>query len=691
MKSILTSVIAMFLALLSILFLLLFYSHQNEFTNSYKEVLSEFHTLESTEQKLTYGILQNVIYIYNNQDPIAKNRNTFVKSLQKLHSNTLLQEKNYVDILRDIDALERKKEDYFYQLDTFLTLNAGIKNSFIYISTHAYDAIISEKHPPEYIRISQYISKAFITASHTLDADILKKTQNEIHKLEKYNQSLEKPSRAIGLFLLHVRFISDNFPPYTNTLNYLLASPLLNDITKIQEDFTDIATKDISALNRFAILLISMFILSIIFISALLLHIRRENRKLEKMTDELNISLLYDRLTGLKNRFSFEKELKNFKKPTLVLFNIDSFKHVNDFYGTEVGDFVLKECADILKSLSRDRYSAQIFRLGGDDFGIVLEDITIDKAHKHTQNIIDFINNHLFSTGNLEINVTLSVAISNQTPLIENADMALKHIKVLSDKHIITYSDELGLKEAVANNIEMTNILKAAILSDRVVPYFQPIYHLEHKSIEKYEALVRINCLNGDILQPWQFLPTAVKTAYYSDITRIMLEKSMAYFKDLPYRFSINLAMQDLKNETLIKIIKDTLKKDMQTAKRLDIELLESEHINEIDLVNDFIRDIKHFGCRVSIDDFGSGYSNFSYLSLLNIDILKIDGSLIKKVHTDHKSYQIVKTIVDLAQINNLEVVAEFVENGAIAECLQTLGVTYAQGYHYGKPQNNTL
>jgi len=688
MKNIL---LAGLIGLSSIVLLIFFYTHQNKFSNNYRHILSTLHTLDSVEQKLTYNILQNSIYLYNNQDNIAQNRSSLNQALKTIREYELIQNENYKEVYEKIIALELQTKKYFYELDGFLTLNAGIKNSFIYINTHAYNAIIKEEHEPKYIRMSQYISKAFATAGRTLDIDLLQSTEKEIQALYNYNQNLNKPSRHIGLFLLHVRFIAKNFPPYIEALNYLLSAPLLQDITDIQDNFTVIATHDIKALNYFAIFLMAVFILSIAYILGLLLRIRNKNKKLEKAQTELHTSLVEDHLTGLKNRFSFEKELSKFNKPTLILFNLDNFKHINDFYGVEIGDYILKQCAEIFKDITYNQLNEQIFRLGGDDFGIILEDISQEAASQNAQTIIRAIDTHNFIIDDIQVNITVSAAISSETPLIETADMALKHIKALVNEKLITYNDSLGLRKTISHNIDITNILKEAIKSNRIVPYFQPIFHLEHQKIEKYEALVRIECIAGHILQPYEFLPIAVKTPYYSEITRIMIQKSMDYFQDLPYRFSINIAMQDLLNTELINIIKETLETNRETAKRLDFELLESEHIENIELVNSFIREIKSFGCRVSIDDFGSGYSNFSYLSHLDIDTLKIDGSLIKEINNDPKSYQIVKIIVEFATINELEVVAEFVEDAAIAECLQTLGVTYAQGYYYGKPLPDTL
>ncbi|RLA69131.1 MAG: diguanylate phosphodiesterase, partial [Epsilonproteobacteria bacterium] len=160
---------------------------------------------------------------------------------------------------------------------------------------------------------------------------------------------------------------------------------------------------------------------------------------------------------------------------------------------------------------------------------------------------------------------------------------------------------------------------------------------------------------------------------------------------NFPYRFSVNLSMKDMMDETLIAVLIKALEEDRETAKRLDIELLESEELFDLDRVIVFIKQIKSYGCRIAIDDFGSGYSNFAYVSALPIDILKIDGSLIRNMHESPRNLQAVKTIIAFAQNLKLDTVAEFVEDEATAVRLKEMGVTYAQGYHFGKPSETII
>jgi len=197
---------------------------------------------------------------------------------------------------------------------------------------------------------------------------------------------------------------------------------------------------------------------------------------------------------------------------------------------------------------------------------------------------------------------------------------------------------------------------------------------------------VRLAGSDGTVKGPDLFLPTAMQTPYYRRITVAMLQKVLELMDDHPYRFSLNLGMRDVADEKLVAMLLAELDAHRDRAARLDIELLESEEMDDLDAVRTFIAKIKAYGCGVSLDDFGSGYSNFSYIMELDIDTLKIDGSLIRKMELDAKTLRTVETIVRFAHQLGLNVVAEFVESAATAEKLRAMDVEYAQGYHFGHP-----
>ena len=184
----------------------------------------------------------------------------------------------------------------------------------------------------------------------------------------------------------------------------------------------------------------------------------------------------------------------------------------------------------------------------------------------------------------------------------------------------------------------------------------------------------------------------AHNTSLYYQITRMIICKSLEYFADKPHRFSVNLGMQDLEDEKIVTMITQELSRHgTNVTSRLDIELLESENFSNKNRVKAFIDDIKSFGCRIAIDDFGSGFSNFTHLSEFDIDIVKIDGSLIREITTNEQHYKTVKAIMGLISELGVESVAEYVQDEPSAKLLSELGVTQAQGYYFGKPEEKIL
>jgi EAL domain-containing protein (putative c-di-GMP-specific phosphodiesterase class I) len=233
----------------------------------------------------------------------------------------------------------------------------------------------------------------------------------------------------------------------------------------------------------------------------------------------------------------------------------------------------------------------------------------------------------------------------------------------------------------------MLETIKAAILDDRILPFFQPIVNLQTLKIEKYEALVRLKLENGRYLTPYKFLDTARKSYLYEEITRIMIEKSMRVAKEYPaYRFSINIAMRDILNDTLTNTLFQMFEEEKEVASRIDIELLESEDLHDIEKAQVFIQRAHSFGSKILLDDFGSGYSNFSYFAHLDVDIIKIDGSIVSEITTDNKKLHMLRSIHNFSHGMDIINIAEFVETQETALLLKEVGVEYAQGYYFGHP-----
>jgi EAL domain-containing protein (putative c-di-GMP-specific phosphodiesterase class I) len=288
----------------------------------------------------------------------------------------------------------------------------------------------------------------------------------------------------------------------------------------------------------------------------------------------------------------------------------------------------------------------------------------------------------------IQPNVTTALSFEEASFLLQTVDMAYAIAKI-ENKEILIYSDDISLSSTYKRNIFWSKKIKKALLSGKIVPYFQPIVNNQNQLFEKYESLVRLIEEDGQVVSPYFFLEISKKTKQYSSITKIMIEKSFEYFQNKSCEFSINLTMEDIVNEEMNSFIFELLKK-YQIGSRVVFEIVESESIQNYETVSEFIKKLKSFGCKIAIDDFGSGYSNFEYILKLNVDYLKIDGSLIKNITTDPNAKIVVSTIVDFAKKLSIKTIAEFVENEAIFRVMQELGIDYSQGYYFQAPQSGT-
>jgi EAL domain-containing protein (putative c-di-GMP-specific phosphodiesterase class I) len=230
--------------------------------------------------------------------------------------------------------------------------------------------------------------------------------------------------------------------------------------------------------------------------------------------------------------------------------------------------------------------------------------------------------------------------------------------------------------------------LKEAFKNDNVLPYFQPIYDNTTQKIASCESLVRLIDNDGNIISPFHFLTVAKKSRLYPEITRIVIQKSCQYFQNIDCDFSINLSIEDMLHDETIEYLKEQII-FYNIAHKMTIEILETEGIENYEEVASFLTQMKKMGCKIAIDDFGSGYSSFEYLLKLHVDYIKIDGTLIKNIDTDTNSAIVVETIVNFAKKLNILTVAEFVHNKAVFEKVKELGVDRSQGFYLSEPKDD--
>ncbi len=416
-------------------------------------------------------------------------------------------------------------------------------------------------------------------------------------------------------------------------------------------------------------------------------------KRIQESADYIYKQAYYDTLTGLPNRLSLIKKLNVSLGKILMLINIDDFTMINDFYGHEVGDQVLKRLAFILQMFSQN-IDAQLFKLPSDEFAIIMhKEPNNQSIEERIKYCIRAIKSEDFEVANghqAHVNVTVSAALinENKTGLV-NADMALKLAKRVGKEYLV-FNEDLKLAKQYESNINMANTIKHAINEDRIFPYFQPIIDVKTKKVFKYEALVRL--LNDDeiILSPFTFLEVSRKIKRYSLITEIMIEKSFSYFKKNGLKFSLNLSFSDITNEKTREFIFDKIK-EYDIASQLTIEILETQENDNAEVVTEFIENVYTVGASIAIDDFGSGFANFEHMTKMRSDFMKIDGSLIKNIDKDPNARLVAETIIVFARKLGKKIVAEFVHNEAVYKVIEELGIDYAQGYYLGKPEGKVI
>ncbi|MEA1916166.1 MAG: EAL domain-containing protein [Campylobacterota bacterium] len=413
--------------------------------------------------------------------------------------------------------------------------------------------------------------------------------------------------------------------------------------------------------------------------------VRHDITKMVLQQKALDSAANTDTLTGLGNRYKLNNDIKNSISPALAIVNIDSFSQINDFYGHEKGDTVIRNLGVLLDQLKNGKeYS--IYHLQGDEYVIFNKDVDKQMFIDKITQITSQVSTVAIMLDNEEIYLDLSTAISfeNKKKILSTADMALKIAKQ-EKKNIVIYSDSISLNDQYQNNIKWAKKIKDGLKYDKFVPVFQPIVNNHTKKWEKYEALVRLED-DGKLVSPYFFLDISKKTKHYKDITKIMIKKSFDMFKNRDEEFSINLTMEDIINEDIKTYIFDMLD-SYQIGDRVVFEIVESESIENFELVAIFIDKVKSYGSKIAIDDFGTGYSNFKYLMKVKADYIKIDGSMIKNIDTDKDAQMVVETIVEFAKKMNMKTVAEFVENQSILDKVNELGIDYTQGYFYSEPK----
>lgn len=427
----------------------------------------------------------------------------------------------------------------------------------------------------------------------------------------------------------------------------------------------------------------------------------------DKKLSEQKLEFLakHDSLTGLINRAEFENRLHdalgkfhtNHVGHCLLFLDLDQFKIVNDTSGHRAGDELLKCLSQVLKDNARTRDS--IARLGGDEFAILLERCPLEKAEEVANILRRKIADYKFNWENQTFTVGVSIGIvpiEENHPSIEEifslADTACYGAKDAGRNCIMVHSPKSN--EVMERQSEMRQVafLKEAIKSNQLVLYKQNIATAESEATGgRYEILVRM-LKNNEIIPPGAFLPAAERYNAIVEVDKWVVENYFKWLSNNPIERSklvqvnINLSGQTLGDAEFPDFLDEMFSRYNVPTEKICLEITESTAVRSLSKTNAFISRLKLRGVKFALDDFGSGFSSYSYLKNLKVDVLKIDGSFIRNITKDAVDRSMVESIANVAQVIGIKTVAEFVENTETRQILNDMGVNYNQGYHIHKP-----
>lgn len=426
--------------------------------------------------------------------------------------------------------------------------------------------------------------------------------------------------------------------------------------------------------------------------------LEQERTRLAEAVDQLGYLASHDSLTDLPNRRSLchalERTLARASRgqaSALLFVDLDNFKMVNDTLGHSAGDHVLVTLSHILAQQLRT--GDLLARLGGDEFAVVLETVDEKEALEIAERLRASVDAVRFTIDRRSFNLSISVGLvtldgGNQIELaLAQADIAMYIAKEQGRNRVVRYDPAKDSSSQLSDANQWVVRIKDALRDNRLLFYFQPIIHLGDTRIAHYEALIRLRDEDGTIIPPVVFIPPAERFGLMPQLDRWIVREATYVLQEHPHIcLYVNLSGQSLIDEGLLTYIEEELRVCDINPARLGFEITETAAVQDITHAEHWIRRLKALGCHFALDDFGVGFTSFSYLRNLPVDKIKIDGSFIRHLDYDPSSRAIVQAIHSLAEALGKTTVAEFVENEHTVNILSEIGITYGQGYYLGKP-----
>ncbi len=425
----------------------------------------------------------------------------------------------------------------------------------------------------------------------------------------------------------------------------------------------------------------------------------------KRAEEQLLYDALHDGLTGLANRALFTDFLgfslghsqrdPNYLCAVLCL-NLERFRYINDSFGHGIGDQILKITAERLASVRRG--GDVVARFGGDEFAILLDDIDdANDAKLFTEQMLTEVAKPIHVEGHevypgARVGIALSSSgYTHPEEMIRDADTAMHRAKSQGRAKYEIF--DRAMHGTMLRALKMEQEIRRALDSHEFLPFYQPIVDLCSGKVAAFEALVRWKKATGELVSPAEFIPLAEELGLINQIGQQMLQMACAQIstwqKDFPaeaLQISVNLSGKQFNQPDLVDQVDRAVAEAGIDAQFLELEITESILMENTDAIVEMLQRFRERGIRILMDDFGTGYSSLSYLHRFPSNVLKIDGSFVRRMGDDTGSHEIVRTIVLLGHNLGMKVIAEGVETFEQYSMLKSMDCDYAQGYHIAKP-----
>ncbi len=424
-----------------------------------------------------------------------------------------------------------------------------------------------------------------------------------------------------------------------------------------------------------------------------------------KATEQLQFMANNDPLTKVFNRRGIEHEfalaangLASGKPMALAYVDLDRFKLINDLFGHAAGDEVLKQVCERMATMLAG--GQQIGRVGGDEFVVLMPETAIPLASIICRGIVDRLGNTPYRVGDKAFHVRGSVGLIEVTPgiamkdAVSTADRACREAKTGQGEGLVVYERGAEAFRQRAAELDMVERLSGPNATESLLLEMQPIMSLRSpRESLNFEVLLRMREADGRVVPAGAVIAAAEKSGRASVIDRWVLNTTLAWIAEHTEQLGntrfvcMNLSGASLNDERFVQDTFDILGRYVHVASRLCLEITESVALHDLDNTRRFIDQVRSFGVKVALDDFGAGYTSFSYLKELPADVLKIDGNFIVNINAHPANVAIVEAIVSLAGNLGMKTIAEWAEDAATVQTLAEIGVDYVQGWAVARSQ----